>query len=65
MKTVYFEIPTMTRMHKQTEVRNSIKKLGIVEVTTEHGRAAVTCEDTLLKAEIIIAIENAGYIVKY
>lgn len=65
MKTVHFEIPTMTRLHKQLEVCNSIKKLGIINIRTESGRAAVTCEDALLKVEIIKAIEGAGYIVKY
>lgn len=65
MRTIHFEIPTMTRLHKQLEVCNSIKKLNVVNITTESGRAAVTFQDTLLKVDIIKAIEEAGYIVKY
>jgi len=65
MKTVLFEIPTMTRIHKQQAVTDSIKKLGITNVITQNGRAEVTCPDTLLKVEIIRAIEDAGFIVKY
>ncbi len=65
MRTVHFEIPTMTRLHKQLEVCNSIKKLNVVNITTEYGRAAVTFQDSLLKVDIIKAIEEAGYIVKY
>lgn len=65
MKTVHFEIPTMTRLHKQLEVCNSVKKLDVVNITTESGRAAVTYQDNLLKVDIIRAIEEAGYIVVY
>ena len=65
MKTVLFEIPTMTRVHKQREVSDSIKKLGVINITTHRGKAEITCLDTLLKVEIIKAIEEAGYIVKY
>ncbi|MGV3684254.1 MAG: hypothetical protein ACO1NS_01425 [Daejeonella sp.] len=65
MKTVHFEIPTMTRLNRQLEVCNSVKKLNVVNITTESGRAAVTFQDTLLKVDIIKAIEEAGYIVKY
>jgi hypothetical protein len=65
MKTVLLEIPTMTRIHKQQAVSDSIKKLGITNVITQRGRAEVTCPDTLLKVEIIRAIEDAGFIVKY
>lgn len=65
MRTVHFEIPTMTRLHKQLEVCDSVKKLNVVNITTESGRAAVTFQDTLLKVDIIKAIEEAGYIVKY
>ncbi|MEJ7692423.1 heavy-metal-associated domain-containing protein [Daejeonella sp.] len=65
MRTIQFEIPTMTRLHKQLEVFNSIKKLNVVNITTESGRAAVTFQDSLLKVDIIKAIEEAGYIVKY
>ncbi len=65
MRTVHFEIPTMTRLHKQLEVCDSVKKLNVVNITTESGRAAVTFQDSLLKVDIIRAIEEAGYIVKY
>ncbi len=65
MRTVHFEIPTMTRLHKQLEVCDSVKKLNVVNITTENGRAAVTFQDSLLKVDIIRAIEEAGYIVKY
>lgn len=65
MKTVLFEIPTMTRMHKQREVSDSIKKLGVIDIKTQRGKAEITCLDNLLKVEIIRAIEEAGYIVKY
>lgn len=65
MKTIFFEIPTMTRMHKQREVSNSVKKLGVVKIKTQSGKAEITYLDTLLKVEIIKAIEEAGYIVKY
>ena len=65
MRTLHFEIPTMTRLNKQLEVCNSIKKLNVVNITTENGRAAVTFPDSLLKVDIIRAIEEAGYIVKY
>jgi len=65
MRTVHFEIPTMTRLHKQLEVCNSIKRLNVVHIITESGRAAVTFQDSLLKVDIIKAIEEAGYIVKY
>lgn len=65
MRTIHFEIPTMTRPYKQLEVCNSIKKLNVVDITTESGRAAVTFQDSLLKVDIIKAIEEAGYIVKY
>jgi hypothetical protein len=65
MRTVHFEIPTMTRLHKQLEVCNSVKKLNVVNITTESGKAAVTFQDSLLKVDIIKAIEEAGYIVKY
>jgi len=65
MKTVLFEIPTMTRMHKQQAVSDSIKKLGIINIITERGRAEVTCPDTLLKVDIIRAIEDAGHVVRY
>lgn len=65
MRTVHFEIPTMTRLHKQLEVCNSIRRLNVVNITTESGKAAVTFQDSLLKVDIIKAIEEAGYIVKY
>lgn len=65
MRTIHFEIPTMTKLYKQLEVCNSIKKLNVVNITTENGRAAVTIQDSLLKVDIIRAIEEAGYIVKY
>lgn len=65
MKTVFFEIPTMTRMHKQREVTESIKKLGVAKIKTQRGKAEITCLDSLPKVEIIRAIEEAGYIVKY
>ena len=65
MRTIHFEIPTMTRSYKELEVCNSIKKLNVVNITTESGRAAVTFQDSLLKVDIIKAIEEAGYIVKY
>ena len=65
MKTVLLEIPTMTRIHKQQAVTDSIKKLGINHVITQSGGAEVSCPDTLLKVEIIRAIEDAGFIVKY
>lgn len=65
MRTIHFEIPTMTRLHKQLEVCNSVKKLNVVNITTESGRAAITFQDSLLKVDIIKAIEEAGYIVKY
>jgi len=55
----------MTRPYKQLEVCNSIKKLNVVDITTESGRAAVTFQDSLLKVDIIKAIEDAGYIVIY
>ena len=55
----------MTRLYKQLEVCNSIKQLNIVNVTTESGCASVTFHDTLLKVDIIKAIEEAGYVVKY
>ena len=65
MKTVLLEIPTMTRIHKQQAVTDSIKKLGINHVIAQSGGAEVSCPDTLLKVEIIRAIEDAGFIVKY
>ncbi len=65
MRTIHFEIPTMTKLYKQLEVCNSIKKLNVVNITTENGRAAVTFQDSLLKVDIIRAIEEAGYIVRY
>jgi copper chaperone CopZ len=65
MRTLLFEIPTMTKLHRQLEVCNSIKRLNIINVSTESGRAAVTFHDTLLKVDIIKAIEEAGYIVVY
>ncbi|MEJ7778745.1 MAG: heavy metal-associated domain-containing protein [Daejeonella sp.] len=60
-----FKIPTMVHLNKQLEVWNFLRKLGIVNVTTESGRAVVTFQDTLQKVDIIRAIEDAGYIVKY
>lgn len=65
MKTVNFEIPTMTQLYKQLEVCKSLKKLDIVNISTESGRAAISYPDSLLKVDIIKAIEEAGYIVKY
>ena len=65
MKTLFFEIPTMTRTHKQREVTDSIIKLGVAEIRTQRGKAEITCLYSLLKVEIIKAIEEAGYIVKY
>ncbi|MEJ7778740.1 MAG: heavy metal-associated domain-containing protein [Daejeonella sp.] len=65
MRTVHFEIPTMVHLNKQLEVCNFLRKLDIVNVTTESGRAVVTFQDTLQKVDIIRAIEDAGYIVKY
>lgn len=65
MKTVHLEIPTMTRLHKQLEVTKSLKALGVIAIATEYGKAAVTCSDEMLKVEIIRAVENAGYIVRY
>ncbi len=65
MRTVHFEIPTMTRLNRQLEVCDSIKKLDIINITTVSGRAAVTFQDSLQKVDIIRAIEDAGYIVKY
>lgn len=65
MKTVLFEIPTMTRIHSQHAVSDSIKKLGITQIITESGRAEITFSDTLLKVEIIKAIEDTGHVVRY
>ena len=55
----------MTREQKQKEVTDSINKLGVTEIKTQRGKAEITCLDSLLKVEIIKAIEEAGYIVKY
>lgn len=65
MKTLHFEIPTMTRLYKQEDLSRSLKKLGINNIITESGKAAITCEDDLAKIDIIIAIEEAGYLVIY
>ena len=65
MKTIHLEIPTMTRQHKQDEVQCSVMKLGVLEVFTEYGKAVITCQDDLLKVELIKAVEEAGYIVRY
>jgi len=65
MKTLHFEIPTMTRLYKQEELSRSLRKLGIFNIITESGKAAITCEDDLPKIDIIIAIEEAGYVVIY
>jgi hypothetical protein len=55
----------MTRLCKQVELSKSLKKLGIHNITTERGKAEITCEDDLPKIDIIIAIEEAGYVVIY
>lgn len=55
----------MTRIHKQQAVTDSIKKLGITHIITERGRAEITYSETLLKVEIIKAIEETGHIVRY
>jgi hypothetical protein len=65
MKTLHFEIPTMTRLYKQVELSKSLKKLGIYNIKTESGKAEITCENELPKVDIIIAIEEAGYVVIY
>ena len=65
MKTFHFEIPTMTRLYKQVELSKSLEKLGIYNIITERGKAEITCEDDLPKIDIIIAIEEAGYVVIY
>lgn len=65
MKTIHFEIPTMTGRHNQEEVSGSLKKLGVFEIITESGRAAVTCDDDFPKVEMIIAIEETGHVVRY
>lgn len=65
MKTLHFVIPTMTRLYKQVELSKSLKKLGIHNIITERGKAEITCKDDLPKIDIIIAIEEAGYVVVY
>jgi len=65
MKTLHFVIPTMTRLYKQVELSKSLTKLGIHNIITERGKAEITCEDDLTKIDIIIAIEEAGYVVVY
>jgi hypothetical protein len=41
MKTLLFEIPTMSLKHKELAVSESIKRLGIAHAITERGRAEV------------------------
>lgn len=65
MKTIHFEIPTMTGLQKQQEVSYSLKRLGVFDILTERGKAAVICADDFPKVEMIIAIEEAGHVVRY
>lgn len=65
MKTIHFEIPTMTGPQKQQEVSYSLKRPGVFDIITESGRADVICADDLPKVEMIIAIEEAGHVVRY
>lgn len=65
MKTIHFEIPTMTGPQKQQEVSYSLKRPGVFDIITESGKAAVICADDLPKVEMIIAIEEAGHVVRY
>jgi len=65
MKTFHFEIPTMTRLYKQEAISKTLNKLGICKIKTERGKAEITCNDDLPKIDIIIAIEEAGYVVIY
>jgi len=65
MKTIHFEIPTMTRLYMQEELSMTLKKLGIYNIITEKGKAKITCKADLQKIDLIIAIEEAGYVVIY
>jgi hypothetical protein len=65
MKTLKFEIPTMTDCKSQQRVSNAIRELDVLNVKTERGNAEITFNDTLKKVEIIKVIEETGYIVKY
>ena len=65
MKTLYFEIPTMTRLNKQQNLSRYLNKPGIYNIITESGKATITCAANFPKIDIIIAIEEAGYVVVY
>ena len=55
----------MTGPRKQQEVSFSLKRPGVFDIITESGKAAVICADDLPKVEMIIAIEEAGHVVRY
>ncbi len=65
MKTIHLDIPTMTRPDMEEEVKYSLQRLDSVSVSTSPGHAAIVCPDHLLRVELIIAVEEAGYVVKY
>lgn len=65
MKTTTLEIPTMRNRQEMQEVSLVLLQLSVQLSDAAKGRIKVTFGSLLKKVDIIIALEEAGFIVKY
>ena len=65
MKYYFFEVPTMQGMQSQEKINHALKELRAVNTRIERGKVHASFPDGLRKVDVLIAIENAGHVVKY
>lgn len=66
MKEVKIGVPNMQSTHCQAKVRNAINAIEGVQVQNiEAGKLTVSVTSDDIKAEVVNAIEEAGYAVSF
>jgi len=62
MKSITINVPDMQSAHCQLRVSNAVKTIEGVQISSqEPGKISVAIETDDLEAEVIAAIEKAGY----
>lgn len=65
MNTATLELPTMRDARKMKEVAQILRRLSVRMTDAVKGKVKIDFGGSLRKVDVIIALEEAGYIVKY
>lgn len=65
MNIITFELPTMRDTREMKEVSQVLRQLSVCTTDAVKGKIKVAFVNSVKKVDIIIALEEAGYIVKY